>query len=1224
MSSNAGNCCDMLGVKVVRGKGLKYSKHGQTPPSSYCILRLTNRTPGPSSISSAPPSPSHTTFRLLPSTQTLRTKKKFKTDEPVWNQDWSVTLSSSSSPQDYPSGEEYTSPCLEIMVVDVSSSSGFEELLGCGYLPLSTYLKWLKESSKSTMAKKMWVNLYPTRNHFGGEEYVKGEKGCVSKILLTFECKDSSTSPKIKLSPRPARKMSTPIKKNSPQTFNSNVPAVFNNILNPHQRIFSSNLREYNVLEPTIEQSKVISPERGIENAKKRYEKVLAKKNKIEEVTVNASGEGYEDDNDEEEEEEEEEVRATSNIYRHSDVGVYVPSEGENKVEGVLGKFFKRVHSQISHKQNVGVNDKDSFVSLNDCNIFLTFLGLKKPQLSTLKSDLLSCGLKVSSSNLEFKSVKRIDSPMFVSYFLSKTAAFSNDDIFNLIEGYLSWVRLEERVKDAISNNVSILLTNASNVIDGIDYLSLYQLGNAASANSSLWSWDDCTNLVTLASRLERYNEVLVGGIARVVGGDNVIDRLVRWRVVVNESEEVRKGVGLNLGGSTSDANVGLSTPQAASTPTLNYGGKRNLFDSNNNDTTSIQQPKPTPKSAQLIRAAFRLMSNSTSSALPTAISLFGNFLGYSWVLSEENLTLDGDDVGERMSGQDVMNFAGRRLAVARAGKEESGRVKEWEKDLINLGKGYLAYMRGSDWRRTVLDGVFRPLDCEGSAIDDLFSFGKCVDVRFGVEDCRRIWNKMADEDKTKDVKRAAFLGLFCYYLDKMGVDDGVFKFGIEKWIAMEEARAVQGEGGALTSSRMASVALLRMDMGMVAAVGDWPAPQPQPQETNLRLDLSASFNSHSQSQNQSRVDMSREEKRAIGDLHDFVEKAKQAKESARRMRVRDEHLKMGYMSQSDRISLLQSSGGGGGIVQPPPPPPTTVVYQSRSPAVLTPTTIRSRSRKNTPSSLSTTGLRKWNNSLLHRSAATVIQKEVRRWIVQGMYVFWRSVCRVQRWWRGCWARWGIKVGRRFGIVGAVNGNGNSNMVASQQQHKQQQQQRVQQPQSQTNNIPEESGDMTKMMLQLLLQQQQQLGQLWQQQQMGQQMIVPGVNTGATSTTLTTQNTPQPSGPTVSQLQSELEDSKKQMSERVQALEAERDRELKTLLEFKEMASNHLRAQNLTIKRLSHGRGAKQKEESVAGGIMDRVRNLAIQSHNSEVAMKKGGGSSGGSRLGRSEVMKFN
>ena len=129
---------------------------------------------------------------------------------------------------------------------------------------------------------------------------------------------------------------------------------------------------------------------------------------------------------------------------------------------------------------------------------------------------------------------------------------------------------------------------------------------------------------------------------------------------------------------------MGLSTPQAASTPTINYGGKRNLFDSssnsNNNDTTSIQQPKPTPKSAQLIRAAFRLMSNSTSSALPTAISLFGNFLGYSWVLSEDNLTLDGDDVGERMSGQDVMNFAGRRLAVDRAGKEESGRVKEWEK----------------------------------------------------------------------------------------------------------------------------------------------------------------------------------------------------------------------------------------------------------------------------------------------------------------------------------------------------------------------------------------------------------------------------------------------------------------------------------------------------------------------------------------------------------------
>ena len=183
-----------------------------------------------------------------------------------------------------------------------------------------------------------------------------------------------------------------------------------------------------------------------------------------------------------------EEVSATADVYKHSDVGVYVPSEGENKVEGVLGKLFKSVHSQISRKQNVGVNESDSFVSLNDCVNFLSFLGIAKPQLTTLKSDLLSCGLKVSSSNLEFKSVKRIDSPMFVSYFLSKTAALSNDDIVNLIEGYLSYVKLDEGVKDAISNNVNILMANASNEIDGIDYLSLYQLGNAASANSSsLW-----------------------------------------------------------------------------------------------------------------------------------------------------------------------------------------------------------------------------------------------------------------------------------------------------------------------------------------------------------------------------------------------------------------------------------------------------------------------------------------------------------------------------------------------------------------------------------------------------------------------------------------------------------------------------------------------------------------------------------------------------------------
>ena len=96
--------------------------------------------------------------------------------------------------------------------------------------------------------------------------------------------------------------MSSPIKPTTPQTFNGNIPAVFNNILNPHQRTFSANLREYAVLEPTIDQSKQISPDRGIESAKKRYEKVLAKKNKTGAGAADGGGGNISGDDDDEEE----------------------------------------------------------------------------------------------------------------------------------------------------------------------------------------------------------------------------------------------------------------------------------------------------------------------------------------------------------------------------------------------------------------------------------------------------------------------------------------------------------------------------------------------------------------------------------------------------------------------------------------------------------------------------------------------------------------------------------------------------------------------------------------------------------------------------------------------------------------------------------------------------------------------------------------------------------
>ena len=234
------------------------------------------------------------------------------------------------------------------------------------------------------------------------------------------------------------------------------------------------------------------------------------------------------------------------------------------------------------------------------------------------------------------------------------------------------------------------------------------------------------------------------------------------------------------------------------------------------------------------------------------------------------------------------------------------------------------------------------------------------------------------------------------------------------------------------------------------------------------------------------------------------------------------------------------------------------------------------------------------------------------------MYVFWRSVCRIQAWWRGTWARWGVKIGKPFGIVGSGGGRGirggkvrtpvsapstNAPFARS-----------VQGSDITATPRPEEliSGasaaaggdDLTKMMFQLVLQQQQ-LGQMWSQQQQlmqqqnplslgqEQQQLVPATSP---SRAMVKNASKESDSSSIAQLREELDRSRQLMEERVSSLQAERDREVKELLQFKEMASAHLRAQNLTIKRLSHGRGVgggrAETTSSAARAMMDRVRPL--------------------------------
>ena len=82
--------------------------------------------------------------------------------------------------------------------------------------------------------------------------------------MLTFTA-DSTQNDKKKVPVRRPRKMEngnyTPVK------------AVFNNILDPQQRDFSSGLRDYVVLEPTIGQTKAIDVQEGLDKARKRFAK---------------------------------------------------------------------------------------------------------------------------------------------------------------------------------------------------------------------------------------------------------------------------------------------------------------------------------------------------------------------------------------------------------------------------------------------------------------------------------------------------------------------------------------------------------------------------------------------------------------------------------------------------------------------------------------------------------------------------------------------------------------------------------------------------------------------------------------------------------------------------------------------------------------------------------------------------------------------------------------
>ena len=112
---------DTLKVTVTQASHLPLSSYDTIPPSTYVLLHLVE---GSDVTQNTPSSPTHTTssFALHAPTH-WRTKKKFKTTDPVYNQDYKVDVSDGEGTP----SREYRDPCLQVMVID-NTKSGTEEV----------------------------------------------------------------------------------------------------------------------------------------------------------------------------------------------------------------------------------------------------------------------------------------------------------------------------------------------------------------------------------------------------------------------------------------------------------------------------------------------------------------------------------------------------------------------------------------------------------------------------------------------------------------------------------------------------------------------------------------------------------------------------------------------------------------------------------------------------------------------------------------------------------------------------------------------------------------------------------------------------------------------------------------------------------------------------------------------------------------------------------------
>ena len=837
-------------------------------------------------------------------------------------------------------------------------------------------------------------------------------------------------------------------------------------------------------------------------------------------------------------------------------------------------------------------NKKDrKHINLKQLVEFGRFVGMAwDVDLTKLKALLFSSG---GNSHVEFNNICKVDLSMFVNFCSLKVAAFLEHHHFlTLFSNWSTFWGGSDGFKETLVSLVKIVRRsterreqdNHPQTLANIDYLQLFHLGRCM---KPCFTWDECNEIKLMLGRCDDNahcrERILLGVLSNLVEGNNdeiISNRARDFLSIVKEYEDRQLVVRPQKQPQTQSQQEQQHHPQPRANqplpppPTPKSPQPQQLPVEEITVTTKrrlVQNPPPPPppkassKCAHLIRAAFQVLQKDENAGIPPKLlSHFGQFMLKDWVVTANEkgeYTIDGDVVSNSLSEHVFNRFCGRRLS-------------QMEDNIAGeCGKAFLSASRSSNWKKKVLDGVLRILLSHSSGkidTDDLFHFGKCMDVKFKFDDCRRCLTRL-ELCRTKNIRRSCFEGLFCQYCEAFGIDDGMLRWSVEKYIKSAESGNVLGGVG---DNRTASFALLKMDLVQVGRGendididivvereeegGFEDLKLTSPSIGNISgLENFSCFNNRSSNlanivettNNVSTINDKEKSDTEDSDLLSFIDRAKRARQSAQKMRVRDENLKKKHFSQggSEERSANTVSGR---------------VKLRENMYRFTPTKSNIAKKATERIANKQTKLHIFSpSSCTHRTAAIVIQAAVRRWTCMVEFEVMKQE----------------NVGGRGGYCkesgrGVLEGKVSPNFAPLSPPP-------VPEPlapaiKHANVNINEHNNVTTEMLLAFALNQLQIRNQHQDQNQdqnKNQQMVINSKRN---------QNH-RPFDHEFQQLQERSEQQELETFEQLKEAKINAERICSELQQFKNQASAHLRAQNLTIKKLSFARARKSRDSTI-------------------------------------------